>query len=313
MDAIAGALGGVGDFGTGFLDTISQKAGNIEKAYIEIYDRKAKDPQHDAAVKSSGSYGWGSFSTSGLDLPDPGKLGSMDTEFAEGKILNGEDPFSEENSLEGKIFGGTSRFLEVQFNPSDIVVSGMGGGRSLQQNFTDKDKDGGNKYTSMPVYATMSVKLIFDSMDRKDAFYADKMLSSYTELGRSAVKLAKNIFSSGEGDGGVQGKVEGFIGAIRSNGSCPIRFYWGKYVCYEGILQSVSGQYTMFDMYGRPIRAAVTITIVLMDENRKKGPGGDSGVEAWREKYYEAAFGKAGAAGSLGYSLADHGNKYFKL
>ncbi len=288
------------------LDTLSQKSGNVEKAYIEIYDRSGKDPKHDEAVRQSGSYGWGKFSTSGLQLPDTSILGAYDTEAASKSVMEGEQ------ELQGKIFGGTNRFLEVQFNPSDIVISGYGGGRSLQQNFTDKDKDGGNKYTAMPVYATLSAKLVFDSMDRKDAFYSDKLLTSYTEIGRTVAKTAKNIFSS-ETDGGVQGKVEGFIGAIRSNGSCPIRFYWGKNICYEGILQSISGQYTMFDIYGKPVRAMVTVTIVLMDENRAKQYNGDSGVEAWREKYYEEAFGKAGKNGSTGYSLASHGNKFFKL
>jgi hypothetical protein len=54
--------------------------------------------------------------------------------------------------------------------------------------------------------------------------------------------------------------VEGFIAALRNPYTRVIKFQWGKFV-FEGILNNISAEYTMFSNSGRPVRAKLRVKL----------------------------------------------------
>ena len=143
----------------------------------------------------------------------------------------------------------------------------------------------------------MTVKLIFDQVDPQDAFMSDKFTLSYTSVTKGAVKGVKKLL--GKKTNSVQTQVEGFIGALRNESTREITFAWGK-MCYTGILNRISSQYTMFSVTGEPIRAVVTLTMVCADETIEGNTMGN-----WDAQYKKAfgsgeSFSLTGAAQKVG-------------
>ena len=129
----------------------------------------------------------------------------------------------------------------------------------------------------------MSVKLLFDRMDPGDCFLSAKTNVSFSSDVTSVVKSVTRGFA-GKSKLTVQEEVEGLIAALRSPYTRCITFNWGD-MSYEGVLNRVASQYTMFDSSGEPVRAVVQLSLICADE--KVSP---NSLGSWQDAY-DTAFG----------------------
>ena len=272
-----------------FMDMVGTLTGNIEKAVIAIQDKRDVQTKEKEAVEAGKQAANGiAAATNSLSelnkMIDLKKTGSLST------ALN----------VSNKLMAKSARIFTVQFNPSELQFSGYGGGFAQKVNFVrDKAADEDVTVGNMQSRITMTVKLIFDQVDPQDAFMSDKFTLSYTSVTKGAVKGVKKLL--GKKTNSVQTQVEGFIGALRNENTREITFAWGK-MCYTGILNRISSQYTMFSVTGEPIRAVVTLTMVCADENIEGNTMGN-----WEDQY-KKAFG-----GGESFSLVNSAQKVGNL
>lgn len=158
------------------------------------------------------------------------------------------------------LLGGT-KTLEVQFNPSSLVIDAHGGGRVPINNYSSNDNNspGTICFGPLAVYINISFTLIFDSTFIADAFAGDKFQLNATSLAKNAISAVAM---------GVTGKeytvrpfVEGFLAAMRDPDHRTVIFQWGK-LRYVGMMNSVNCSYTMFNPNGEPIRAEVQVNMI---------------------------------------------------
>lgn len=255
---------------TSMLKNAAQSVGgHIEKAIIEIIDSRGGDLSVEPPVSMGGS------NVSGLSALSGGTEALKDT--VSSALESGAAAAGKE--LLSHLGQATRKCYHVQFNPSELSLSGFGGGRVAKTVFSNQDSK--ISYESAAVRITLNVKLIFDKVDPQDAFMSDKLSASATAMAQGAVRSVRRAV--GKKDDSVQKEVEGFIAALRSNYTRRITFYWGT-MNYPGVLNRVSSQYTMFNVKGQPIRAVVSLSLVCADEEVSSGNMG-----VW-QRYYEEAF-----------------------
>ncbi|MBR3607407.1 MAG: hypothetical protein IKL51_07530 [Lachnospiraceae bacterium] len=248
-------------------NTASGMVGNIEKAIIEIIDSRKKTTTRQEAVSAGG----GSMTKVG-DSPVNSKL--VEKTFS--KLQNS-------GQMVGKPIhaGDTRKYFYVQFNPSQISFSGYGGGKMAKTNYTRDDKTSeGINYEEVKVRITMDVTLIFDKVNVKDAFMADRLNTSSTAVVTGITQLA--LTAASKTDYSVQKEVEGFIAALRSPDTRKINFYWGD-MYYGGILHRISSRYTMFNVQGEPVRGEVRLSITCADEEIS-----EISMGRWQGEYQKA-------------------------
>lgn len=176
------------------------------------------------------------------------------------------------SEMQGKTF-------RVQFNPSSLTINARGGGRSLVSNYGAKGENQRTtiQYRALDPYITVSFSILFDALNNADAFMEERLT-----LG--ATTLAKNVATAAVGqEYTVRPQVEGFLAAIRSETHRAMIFQWGS-LRYMGILNSVSGKYTMFNTAGNPIRAQVQLSM-LMGGASKDSFDGASYLDYWKKRY----------------------------
>lgn len=273
-----------------FMDMVGTLTGNIEKAVIAIQDKRDVQTKEKEAVEAGKQAANGiAVATNSLSklnkIIDLKETGSLSTAL---NVSNG-------------LVAKSARIFTVQFNPSELQFSGYGGGFVQKVNFVNNKKaDEDVTFGNMQSRITMTVKLIFDQVDPQDAFMSDKFTMSYTSVTKGVVKGVKKLF--GKKTNSVQTQVEGFIGALRNENTREITFAWGK-MCYTGILNRISSQYTMFSVTGEPIRAVVTMTMVCADENIEGNTMGN-----WEDQYNKAF--ESGESFSLVNSAQKVGNLF---
>lgn len=269
--------------GSGMLtDGLNQAAGNIEKAIIEIEDQRGRKPVSEPPVAAEGSArGPLTFESPVSLIPGAGSLagnGNSGLSLAEqaAAAVSAANPAGQGGAPQPP----TKKQFYVQFNPSELILSGYGGGYTAKTDFSDS----GSSITlgALDARISLNVKLIFDKADPQDAFMADKFNLAPTAVGTGLVKAKRS--ARGEKNNSVQGEVEGFIAALRSKYTRSITFLWGDMV-YQGILNRVSAQYTMFNVVGEPVRATVELSLVCTDQNVSAASMG-----TWQAQY-EKAFG----------------------
>ena len=257
------------------LNNAAQSAvGNIEKAVIEIIDMRGRDLKQEPPVSMGGT----NKSLGGLPAPSL----SADSVFGGSAALtDAAADLSEEvgGRLLSQLEGATRKCFYVPFNPSELSISGYGGGRVTKTDYTSREGKG-IAFEQADVRITLNVKLIFDKVDPMDAFMSDKLSSSVTTLAEGVQKGVRTAL--GKKDNSVQTEVEGFIAALHSTYTRRITFHWGR-MNYTGVLNQVSAQYTMFNVKGQPIRAVVSLSLVCADKDVSANSMG-----VWQEYYYQA-------------------------
>ena len=237
-----------GTLGNNLLNSLT---GQVEKAYIDITDKRDKEVVIENVKKANNSLS-GLGSLKGINTDSMGITGLTD------KVLKG-------------LSTNTKRYI-VQFNPSTLNIQAMGGGRFAVTNHSDEKGESKLDYAALTPRIQVSVKLIFD------------------EVQRPALQSK---------DDSVRTQVEAFIAALRNPQTRNITFAWGT-LCYSGNLISVDSRYTMFSLYGKPLRAEVTLTLVCMDENLKK-----ENMGMWEERYRKAFQGDSTDLTSFGQKIGN--------
>ena len=250
-----------------------ENTGNIEKAIIEILDLRDREAVLRDAVRISEGGGLANVAGN-LNI---GLVGDYLNKMQNAMDVNNDvaDAYFQKLASKKKIF-------TVQFNPSTLRLSGHSGGPASTTNFSTENA---KEVKRKPVDASisMSVELLFDSMDPKDAFMNDKIdvsptgfLTGMADMGLTMGQKKKKT---------VQRQVEGFIGALRNENTRLISFNWGD-ICYSGVLRRVGAEYTMFNVTGEPVRAKVGLTIMCADV--KEWP---NSVAVWQERYKSSYLG----------------------
>lgn len=175
------------------------------------------------------------------------KLAVMDYELRE----------SARGDMEGNIY-------MVQFNPATIRISAVGGGNFAVASY------GGNgagvNFQGLNARIDVSMTLILDAVNNKEAFGQDKLIAEPVEIAKGA---AAAIATAAGKNYSVQQQVEGFHAAMRIMDYTNVKFIWGGTVL-EGGLTRVNSRYTMFSPTGNPIRAELGITITCLGDAVKK-------------------------------------------
>lgn len=202
------------------------------------------------------------------------------------------------DSISGKKF-------TVQFNPSSIRVNARGGGRVPVSNF---GKEGSNQlgtiqFKRLDPYITVNFTLMFDALNQADAFMEERFTLGATTLVKNVATAA--VEAAGK-EYTVKPQVEGFLAAIRDEYHRPMIFRWGK-LMYSGVLNSVSGRYTMFNTAGNPIRAEVEINMLLGGSKEENAPETAGYLYYWKKRYEQiiednATDNGTGAASSMSTS-----------
>ena len=252
-----------------------ENLGNIEKAVIEVVDLRNRDVSLLSAVPVIGSNKIGGFGS----VVDAGSLinkGILNDYV--GSMLGLNNSKLELNDSYLKNLASSKRTFTVQFNPSSLRFTGHSGGLVSKLDY-DAESD---EATHAPVDTTiiMSVDLLFDSMDKQDAFMSDKASSSTTEMAKGIAGAALSM--TGKKETTIQKKVEGFIGAIRNEKTRLMTFHWGE-MSYSGVLRNVGVEYTMFNVTGEPVRAIVSLSIMCVDAE-----SWPNSVAVWQEQYKSA-------------------------
>lgn len=268
------------NLGTSIKNDAQGLIGNIAKAVIVFPDPvKAIKLEDMEAVNAFGSsLGVGKVATTVYSMEKRNKMASISQAAATTSTIMhnfGDGAQSLENGLGG--LGG--KLFTVQFNPSSLQVTARGGGRSMVSNIggTDNEQSTTITYRALDPYITVSFSIVFDATNQADAFMEERLT-----LG--ATTLAKNVTTAIVGkEYTVRPQVEGFMAAIRNEDHRPMIFQWGS-LRYIGILNSVSGKYTMFNTVGNPIRAEVQLSM-LMGGAPKDSFDGASYLDYWKKRY----------------------------
>ncbi|MCD7805956.1 MAG: hypothetical protein LUH19_01290 [Lachnospiraceae bacterium] len=244
--------------------TLAGMTGNVQKAYIEITDRRKSSVSVESSVPAGGGSSLTSMVSKGMDA-------ASSTVTAAAAAVG--------------ISLGTKKTFVVKFNPSSLHLSGYGGGRVSKTDYTDNK--GEIAMAEGDLRIGMDVKLLFDKTDPADAFMADNLNTSLTSIATNAAKAALSL--AGKSNYSVQPEVEAFTAALHSEETRNIAFCWGS-MRYEGILERVSARYTMFNTLGYPTRAEVTLSMVCVDNDVAMGNMG-----VWTQ-YYRKAFGSGSSS-----------------
>ncbi len=242
-------------------DALASLTGKTEKAIVRIFDDRLSDNAFRPGVPVAGA-----------------TLGGLAA-----KKVNYQNSSLEQYNREFK----------VQFNPSSIRVGSRKYSDSdlVQADGSQKKNNIGNAFT----YPDMdfSVQLVFAQVVPNEAFIGDTMFKNYSTIAETAAnkvlnaKFKDNAFAQkylGVQPVSVQTAMDAFIGAIRSTHTRRVCFSW-NHMNYEGNLISVRSTYTMFDLYGRPIRGNVNLQIRIAD------PDQDEVCMGYWQDAYDSAFG----------------------
>ena len=255
-------------------DMAKNAVGLTEKATIQIIDKRKTQVKEQKAPQPQGG----------------GALGGMSrfTEMVDTDVLDKASSLLEGQTGVGLAgSGATLKCFEVQFNPNELRLSGYGGGlvQKVSPAKADDPKPGGISFEKMDVRLSLRVKLIFDHVERHDAFMYNDGIDNPLELANTAARSVMRNKAAGKGKtNSVRPEVEGLIAALRNKYTRMVIFSWGQ-MSYTGVLSNLQSQYTMFNTIGEPIRAEVNLEIVLVDEAVSK-----DGMGAWA-KHFEDAFG----------------------
>lgn len=276
--------------------SLAQTAGVVEKAVIEIADFSGVDFEEKGAQKpGGGKSGLGFDSALVAQYAEKNNIAnSVVTAIKETGGVMKKDGFEIHLKLK------KTRF-EVQFNPNELNFVGYGGEQMAIQNYSGTGK---NQINNVDSHIEMTIPLIFDKVDNQDAFYSDKFTLGQTSVARGVTKLGINAVKSAKGKDtsqSVQQEIEAFTAIIRSNDKRLIRFVWGD-MAYEGILNGVNAEYTMFNVNGEPVRATMNLRVVLLDASKY-----NQTIRLWTKKYKDhMGFKKEKAAtSSMGFLNID--------
>ena len=280
---------------------LANNLGNVEKAIIELVDLRDRVVKVEDGVKVQTGSRAGLGGMKGTGFASTGMLSDYAKSMTESIV--GENGGTTVKSYvdTSDLKNAKKRYYTVQFNPGSLTLTGHGGG--LVQKMDYSKGNGEITYTQGDTNISLSVSLLFDSVDPADAFMDGKISASLTTMGTG---VAKSVLSAmGKKKNSVQTEVEAFVAAIRNKYTRLITFHWGDFA-YSGVLKSVNVTYTMFNVTGDPVRAKVDLSIMCADNDSPNS------FSWWQDKYMQA-FGTDKIAGQKGFGSESFTNASQKV
>ena len=255
--------------------------GNINKAYIllhkpELNPAEEAEAAQSGGIASKGLAGAAALLKSGVSGTNGRSMG------VSGSSLNA---LSTDSTLTAVANLANYIPVQVQFNPAAISFQGMGG--EIRRESVGGAGENQFQQFDIPSETVMSLELMFDDTNNKDAFMMDAempLLSEIASAGGMVQRIEQGVDALRGKQYSVQDTTELFVAAMVQNFTRLVGFAWNK-IIFWGELVGVNVQYTMFNKQGNPIRAKVSLQI------RQDQSVDDNGPYA-TEKHWEKAFNK---------------------
>ncbi len=248
-----------------FDNAMRSMTGAVTKAFIRFEDERIKNGEIVVYTTKA---------RSGISIRENASLAAKIATTLDLGLQSTIEGFTDLLSGQGDITS-SGNVYQVKFNPSQISFDAFGGNLVQKMNMAE-GKSVGMEYVEMSPRIMLNVPLLFDDYERTDAFMMEKITDPGALLRTGAVSAMNTAAYS---DYSVKPQVEGFIAALRNEKTRKVTFCWGN-MAYRGMLESVSAEYKMFNMRGQPIRATVTLGILLIDESVKDGD-----IGYWKKSY----------------------------
>ena len=176
--------------------------------------------------------------------------------------------------------------MQVQYNPSSIMMDAIAGSYAYDYKMGPGDK-GGSQTTlvennNIPAQINMSIELFFDDMNTNDCF-----------RGVAVKELAQSVMK----EHSVQTQVEGLIALTTRKATRKVIFHWAD-MTFVGEILNVQARYTMFSIKGDPVRATVRLTMSDISADTDDSRASNMSDDYW-QKAFDNAFGKQGISTSL--------------
>lgn len=202
-------------------------AGNVEKAVLVLYDQREVVSAGHAEDLSAGL-----VDAARRILSDAGQLA---TPRSSGGIKK--------------------KYFFVQFNPNRLTLfSGSAHSGAVAVKQVGAQEPQNIVQNIQP--AVLTVPLVFDHIGLHNVFRAEGLNRSDRGAGQEVGASIKNMDQAIS----IRPIVEGLLAAIKNPKTCGVRFAWGDFI-FEGTIEAVMADYTVFSQRGEPIRAAVTLQI----------------------------------------------------
>lgn len=174
--------------------------------------------------------------------------------------------------------------MQVQYNPTSLSI--QANAEAIPFTYLQQNIDSGIPNQSpRPPMVVLSVDLIFDAMNPKDAFMAEKFSLS---TGGIVSSVAGGIQTAKNGGYTVQPQTDGLIAALMKPSTRVVTFRWAD-MAFTGQLIEVQAEYTMFSVSGKPVRSKVRMNIAQQVES-------DADIQYWN-KVLDTMFNGSGEAG----------------
>lgn len=252
--------------------------GNINKAYILMHQPDLNPTRKADSSGNFGLEGAAQLLQTGVSDKKGRNLGIS------GSGLNG---LSVDSTLTAVANLADYIPVQVQFNPSSISFQGMGG--EIRRESVGGAGENQFQQFDTPSETTMSMELIFDDTNNKDAFMMDgemSVLSDATSVGGLTQRIEQGVAALQGKSYSIRDTTELFVAAMVQSFTRMVGFAWNKMI-FWGELVGVNVQYTMFNKTGAPIRAKVTIQI--RQDQAVNGEKPYKTEENW-EKAFQAMF-----------------------
>lgn len=263
---------------------VSGITGNNNKAYILMH-RPELNP---ANKNGDGSAGGTVSGLAGAAASLQSGVGSIAKQGRTLGIANsGVNALGVNNALTAAANSADYIPVQVQFNPSSISLQGMGG--EIRRESVGGAGENQFQQFDTPSETVMSMELIFDDTNNKDAFMMDAelpLLSEITSVGGLTQRIEQAVTAGRGKVYSVQDTTELFVSAMVQNFTRLVGFAWNKMI-FWGELVGVNVQYTMFNKTGAPIRAKVGIQI---RQDQAIGSNDEYATEKEWEKAFEELF-----------------------
>lgn len=259
--------------------------GNINKAYILMH-RPELNPAERQEADSGGVAGLSGLAGAAASLQE--SVGSLTKQGRQMGISGSAfHALSMDASLTATANQADYIPVQVQFNPASISFQGMGG--EIRRESVGGAGENQFQQFDMPSETVMSMELIFDDTNNKDAFMMDAempLLSEIASVGGLTQRLEQGTAALQGKKYSVQDTTELFVAAMVQNFTRLVGFAWNKMI-FWGELIGVNVQYTMFNKEGAPIRARVMIQI---RQDQAVGSNDPYATEQEWEKAFEGLF-----------------------
>ena len=179
--------------------------------------------------------------------------------------------------------GMQANVMQVQYNPTSLSI--QANAEAIPFTYLQQNIDSGIPNQSpRPPMVVLSVDLIFDAMNPKDAFMAEKFSLSTGGIVSSVAGAAQ----AAKGGYTVQPQTDGLIAALMRPSTRVVTFRWAD-MAFTGQLIEVQAEYTMFSVSGKPVRSKVRMNIAQQVES-------DADIQYW-DKVLDTTFSGNGEAG----------------